>query len=102
MVSLVWDTGLAAGRGSCRFRYIRRGGYVIQKPKHYLGQTGFAKLMNERGIPGDARKVGQYYKRGLLPEPEVYIGKTPGWKKETVENWIIRYENGEVVPRRKR
>jgi predicted DNA-binding transcriptional regulator AlpA len=28
-----------------------------------------------------------YRKRNTLPEPDQYIGRTPVWKKNTIEEW---------------
>lgn len=68
----------------------------------YLGQTQIAEMIKEQGIDMDRRKVSVYYKRGHLPEPDVMLGKIPGWKKESIEKWIIDYKAGRIVQRRKR
>lgn len=68
----------------------------------YLGQTQVANMLQEKGIDLDRRKIAVYYQRGHLPTPAVMLGKTPGWKKETIEKWIEDYEAGRVLDRRKR
>jgi predicted DNA-binding transcriptional regulator AlpA len=30
----------------------------------------------------------KYRKRNTLPEPDKYIGRTPVWKQETIDNWV--------------
>lgn len=68
----------------------------------YLGQTQVANMLQEKGIDLDRRKIAVYYQRGHLPTPAVMLGKTPGWKKETIEKWIQDYEDGKIIERRKR
>ena len=30
----------------------------------------------------------KYRKRNTLPNPDKYIGRTPVWKQETIDNWV--------------
>jgi|SRR5690625_726819 len=68
----------------------------------YMGQTQVADMMQDLGLDGDRRKVSVYQQRGHMPEPDVMIGKAPGWKKEVIQKWIEDYEAGKIVERRKR
>lgn len=68
----------------------------------YVGQTQVAEMLQEHGIDMDRRKVSVYYKREHLPEPDAFIGTSPGWRKSAIEKWIKDYEAGRVVERRKR
>lgn len=73
-----------------------------EEPVEILGQTQVADLLQENGVDMDRRKVAVYYQRGHLPTPYIRMGKSPGWKKETIQKWIQDYQNGKIVPRRNR
>lgn len=32
--------------------------------------------------------VRNYRCAGLLPDPDVVVGKSPGWKRSTIERWM--------------
>lgn len=46
--------------------------------EHYMSFTEFAEYI---GVKTGA--LGNYN----IPEPDAYIGRTRGWKRETVEKW---------------
>lgn len=66
----------------------------------YVGQTQIAEMIKEQGEDMDRRKIAVYYQRGHLPEPDVMIGKLPGWEKGAIQKWIEDYQAGRVVKRR--
>lgn len=35
-----------------------------------------------------AMSIHQYRQRGAIPEPDQYIGRTPVWKRRTIEKWL--------------
>jgi len=37
------------------------------------------------GLKSDT--IYKYRKRNTLPEPDQYIGRTPVWKRSTIEDW---------------
>lgn len=49
-----------------------------KKPKRYLSRPEFAERI---GVKPDTLN------RYNLPDPDAYIGKLPGWTKETVDAW---------------
>lgn len=57
------------------------------KPQKYLSQTEIGEMTKELGW-GDRRKIAVLISRGQFPNPDVMIGKTKGWKEETIEGWI--------------
>lgn len=73
-----------------------------KEPEEYIGQSDVANLLQAQGIDLDRRKVSVYYQRGHFPTPAIMVGKAPGWKQETIEQWAKDYEKGYIVPRRKR
>ena len=72
------------------------------EPPAFLSQTQISDMLQEKGIDLDRRKVNIYYKRGHLPPPNALIGAIPGWRKDTIEKWIIDYQAGRILQRRKR
>lgn len=32
--------------------------------------------------------VHRYRLRGAVPEPDGYVGRTPWWKRETIDEWL--------------
>ena len=36
-------------------------------------------------------------RRKLLPKPDTYIGRTPLWKRQTIENWMNTRPNNSIV-----
>jgi predicted DNA-binding transcriptional regulator AlpA len=34
-----------------------------------------------------AETVRGYKKRGILPEPDDYFGRSPAWRRSTIEEW---------------
>jgi predicted DNA-binding transcriptional regulator AlpA len=50
--------------------------------KEWLTRTDIANLT---GLKTDT--IYKYQKRNTLPEPEQYIGRTPVWKKQTINEW---------------
>jgi len=51
--------------------------------KDWLTRTDIANLT---GLKIDT--IDKYQRRNTLPEPEQYIGRTPVWKKQTIDKWI--------------
>lgn len=55
-------------------------------PKHYLGRSQIAERL---GLTDGT--IASYYTKGMLPEPDVVIGKpekpTYGWLPETIDTW---------------
>lgn len=53
----------------------------------YLSISGFANLV---GLKDDT--IQNYYKKGLLPEPDAYYimrnGRRPVWTANTTEEWM--------------
>jgi len=37
-----------------------------------------------------------YRRRNTLPEPDTYIGRTPVWKKKTIEEWNQNRKESEI------
>jgi len=37
-----------------------------------------------------------YRKRNTLPEPDTYIGRTPVWKRKTIEEWQLNRKQNEI------
>lgn len=52
-----------------------------------------AKIAGVR--PGTVR---QHIQRGVMPEPDGYLGRTPWWKRKTIEHWLAtrRPANGSL------
>lgn len=48
----------------------------------WLTSTDISKLT---GLKVDT--IYTYRKRNTLPDPDQYIGRTPVWKKTTIEEW---------------
>ena len=52
----------------------------------YLGITGFAEYI---GLADST--IQSYYKKGLLPDPDIWYimrsGKRPAWTVDTIEHW---------------
>ena len=68
----------------------------------YLGVTGFANYV---GLNDDT--IQGYYKKGLLPEPDIYYvmrnGRRPAWTVDTAEYWMNnRPGRGSWARRRKK
>lgn len=53
----------------------------------YLSQTEIGEMTKELGW-GDQRKIAVFINRGQFPEPDAMIGKTKGWRNETIHKWI--------------
>lgn len=53
----------------------------------YLGISGFAEYV---GLANGT--IQSYWKKGLLPEPDIYYimrgGRRPAWTVDTIEHWI--------------
>ena len=49
----------------------------------YLGYGQVASMLQI--LPGTVRT---YYSQGRMPSPDVMVGKTPGWKPETITAWV--------------
>lgn len=53
----------------------------------YLGVSGFAEYTSLKDST-----IQSYWKKGLLPEPDIYYimrgGRRPAWTVETIEDWI--------------
>ena len=53
----------------------------------YLSVSGFAKHV---GLVDDT--IQSYYKKGLLPEPDIYYimrnGRRPAWTIDAIEHWL--------------
>lgn len=32
--------------------------------------------------------IHQYRQRGAIPEPDQYVGRTPVWKRRTIDKWL--------------
>jgi hypothetical protein len=45
------------------------------------------------------RKVESMKAGGKLPEPDIYIGRLPRWRPETVRRWIDDQARGRAVGR---
>jgi len=50
--------------------------------KEWLTRTDIANLT---GLKTDT--IYKYQKRNTLPEPDHYMGRTPIWKKQTIDEW---------------
>jgi predicted DNA-binding transcriptional regulator AlpA len=51
--------------------------------KDWLTRTDIANLTGLK-----INTIDKYQRRNTLPEPEQYIGRTPVWKKQTIDEWI--------------
>jgi len=49
----------------------------------YLDRSAVAGLI---GVTPDT--LSAYRSRGYLPEPDVMLGRSPGWLPATIERWI--------------
>jgi predicted DNA-binding transcriptional regulator AlpA len=49
----------------------------------YLTSADLAKLL---GIKQTS--VHRYRVRGDIPQPDEYVGRTPLWKQETIDQWV--------------
>lgn len=53
-----------------------------------VNQTEFSQFLLDNGLSYDLRKLNVYYKRGLLPTPNVVIGGKPYWLESSVRNFL--------------
>ena len=49
---------------------------------NYLTISDIAKLTNLK-----VDTINKYRTRNTLPEPDSIVGRTPVWKRETIETW---------------
>lgn len=79
------------------FIFFKKDTYLLQDPKFSLvkesdtfyNQSDFANFLNENNHENFSRQmVHTYLKRGLFPEPDLIIGNTKYWKKETSINYL--------------
>ncbi len=57
------------------------GGVPILEP--LLSVDGLARILN-----GSRRTIERLRAAGKLPRPDLYLGKCPRWKPETIRAWI--------------
>ena len=58
---------------------------IIKEGDEYLNQAKFADYLSDQGLEYSREKLHVYYKRGVLPNPDVYMTDIPYWKMSTVE-----------------
>ncbi|GIN56105.1 hypothetical protein J8TS2_04240 [Lederbergia ruris] len=72
----------------------------MEGKKVYLSQTEIGNITEKMGW-GDRRKVAVLIGRGQFPEHDARIGKTRGWRHETIERWIKDVVEKDLQSRRK-
>lgn len=60
--------------------------------EEWLTASDLAEMLNLK-----YQTIFTYRSRNTLPEPDSYIGRTPIWKKETVQEFINKKNEIEVV-----
>lgn len=73
--------------------YFREDTFLIREPSYslikdgsdYLSLTQFAEYLAEEGLRYDRQKLNLYYKRGLVPKPDIVVGGVKYWSKKTVQ-----------------
>jgi hypothetical protein len=80
--------------------FFQKDTYLIQDKKHFFinsdeiknqklyNQTMFAKYLSENGLNYSPNKLGVYYRRGKIPNPDLVINGTPYWFQSTVQMYL--------------
>ena len=67
---------------------IQNSSFVIIKDgSDYLNLTQFAQFLTDQGLRYDRQKVNLYYERGKIPQPDLLIGGTKYWSRETATRY---------------
>lgn len=62
--------------------------FSIINEDELFNQKMFSQYLRDNGYPTmDSRVLNVYYSRGLLPTPDLVIGKVPYWSKAKVVNY---------------
>jgi len=75
---------------------------IIKEGNDYMNQTRFADFLNEHkslhGKNFSRAMLNTYLKRGAIPEPDLIIGNTKYWEKDTCQDYLeeIIYDEGEI------
>ena len=76
-------------------QFFQEDTYLIQKPSFmiikdgsdYLNLTQFAQYLTDQGLRYDRQKVNLYYERGKIPQPDLWIGGTKYWSRDTATKY---------------
>ena len=60
---------------------------IIKDGSDYLNLTQFAQFLTEQGLRYDRQKVNLYYERGKIPQPDLWIGGTKYWSRDTATKY---------------
>ena len=98
----VWS--LASGRGDLHNLDVTLARLGDREHRRRAGVTGSpddrlitAHVAALAGITEDS--VREYRRRGTIPEPDFYVGRTPVWERSTIERWL-RTRPGPGRPRK--
>jgi protein involved in sex pheromone biosynthesis len=77
-------------------QFFQEDTYLIQKPSFmiikdgsdYLNLTQFAQYLTDQGLRYDRQKVNLYYERGKIPQPDLWIGGTKYWSRNTATSYM--------------
>lgn len=76
---------------------------IIKEGNDYMNQTRFADFLNEHkslhGKNFSRAMLNTYLKRGVIPEPDLIIGNTKYWEKDTCRDYLdkIMLEKGQFL-----
>jgi hypothetical protein len=76
-------------------QFFQEDTFLIQNPSFtmikdgsdYLNLTQFAQFLTEQGLRYDRQKVNLYYERGKIPQPDLLIGGTKYWSRDTATKY---------------
>ena len=76
-------------------QFFQEDTFLIQNPSFtmikdgsdYLNLTQFAQYLTEQGLRYDRQKVNLYYERGKIPQPDLWIGGTKYWSRNTATKY---------------
>ena len=76
-------------------QFFQEDTFLIQNPSFtmikdgsdYLNLTQFAQFLTEQGLKYNRQKVNLYYERGKIPQPDLWIGGTKYWSRDTATKY---------------
>ena len=60
---------------------------IIKDGSDYLNLSQFAQFLTEQGLKYNRQKVNLYYERGKIPQPDLWIGGTKYWSRDTATKY---------------
>ena len=77
-------------------QFFQEDTFLIQNPSFtmikdgsdYLNLSQFAQFLTEKGLKYNRQKVNLYYERGKIPKPDLWIGGTKYWTRDTATMYL--------------